>query len=97
MKAMFRMHDCNDGVRIWNDLNNKEEVQEMINKLRVLGTAALNFANFIENNYKVVCEHCGDPISATEPFYVTTKNKITLCNACYVEFLDNRKEEVLTD
>lgn len=51
LRAIFRVHDCNTGIRVWNDLNNPEEVQEMINKLRVLGTAALSFANFIEDNY----------------------------------------------
>ena len=51
LNAIFRVNDCNDGVRIWNNLNNLEEVIEMINKLRVLGKAALGFANFIEDNY----------------------------------------------
>jgi len=50
-RAIFRIHDCNSGIRIWNDMNNPEEVKEMINKLRVLGTSALSFANFIEDNY----------------------------------------------
>jgi len=50
-RAIFRFHDCNAGVRIWNDLTNPEEVEEMIGKLRELGTAALTFANFIQENY----------------------------------------------
>jgi hypothetical protein len=48
--AIFRIHDCNNGIKIWNNLNNPEEVQEMIGKMRVLGTAALSFATFIEDN-----------------------------------------------
>lgn len=51
LRAIFRVHDCNGGVRIWNDLNSPEEVREMVNKMRMLGTAALSFANFIEDNY----------------------------------------------
>jgi len=51
LTATFRIHDCNTGVRIWNDLNNPEEVKEMIDKLRSLGISALLFADFIENNY----------------------------------------------
>ena len=51
LRAIFRIHDCNTGVRIWNDLNNPEEVTEMIGKLRILGTSALSFANFIRDNY----------------------------------------------
>ncbi|MDR2146413.1 MAG: hypothetical protein LBE91_08150 [Tannerella sp.] len=49
--AVFRIHDCNNGIKIWNNLNNSEEVKEMINKLRVLGKVALDFANHIENNF----------------------------------------------
>jgi len=45
------IHDCKGSIQLWNDLNNPEQIQEMINKLRVLGTAALDFADFIEENY----------------------------------------------
>ena len=49
--AKLTIHDCRSSIQLWNNLNNPEEVQEMINKLRVLGKAALGFANFIEDNY----------------------------------------------
>ena len=62
LTAIFRVNDCNDGVRIWNNLNNPDEIQEMINKLRVLGTASLSFANFIEDNYTSTAP-CSDSIS----------------------------------
>ena len=51
--AKFSIHDCNNAIRIWNNLNNPEEVKEMVNKLRVLGTSALSFADFIEDNYQL--------------------------------------------
>lgn len=31
--AIFRLSDCNNSIRWWNDLNNQEEVLEMVEKL----------------------------------------------------------------
>lgn len=39
--AILRISDCNNSIRIWNDINNKIEVEEMIvkvaNLMAVLG------------------------------------------------------------
>jgi len=48
----FRVHDCKNGVHIWNDLSEPEQVIEAIEKLRCLASAASDLAEFIENNYK---------------------------------------------
>ena len=48
---MFRIHDCNTGVRLRGFVTNPEEVTEAVQKLRCLAGAALEFADFIENNY----------------------------------------------
>ena len=50
-RALFSIHDCNGGVRLWNDLTNPEEVTEAVQKLRCLAGAASEFADFIEKNY----------------------------------------------
>jgi hypothetical protein len=50
--AHFRIHDCHYGVHLWNDLNNPEEILECITKFRCLASAASEFADFIEKNYK---------------------------------------------
>lgn len=34
--AILRISDCNNSVRIWNDLNDKEEVKEMLKKTESL-------------------------------------------------------------
>jgi hypothetical protein len=48
---MFRIHDCNDGIRLRGDITDPEQVVEAIEKLRVLAAAALEFASFIEGAY----------------------------------------------
>lgn len=49
--AVFRIHDCETGIRLWNDLTDPEEVPEFIAKLRTLAAGANEFADFIEKNY----------------------------------------------
>lgn len=49
--AHFRIHDCQKGIHLWNDLKESEQVAESIAKLRCLASAANEFADFIENNY----------------------------------------------
>jgi hypothetical protein len=31
--AILRISDCNNSVRIWNDLNDKDQVKEMVTKI----------------------------------------------------------------
>ena len=50
-RAIFRVHDCNDGIRLWNQITSPEEAQEMVEKMRKLSEAASEFSNFIETNY----------------------------------------------
>ncbi len=47
----FRIHDCKGGIHLWNDLTVQSEVSEFIEKMRCLAQAAIEFAEFIENNY----------------------------------------------
>jgi hypothetical protein len=51
--AVFRIHDCNGGIRLWNDLTKPEEVHEMCEKLRTLGAAAIRFAHVIDEMYNI--------------------------------------------
>lgn len=46
----FRIHDCIGGIRLRGDLNNPEEIEEAVIKLRTLADAALKFADFINRN-----------------------------------------------
>ncbi len=48
---MFRIHDCNTGIRLRGDITDSEQVDEAIAKLRALAGAANEFADFIEENY----------------------------------------------
>jgi hypothetical protein len=48
---MFRIHDCNTGIRLRGDLTDPEQVTEAIEKLENLGWAAIEFANFIKRTY----------------------------------------------
>ncbi len=48
---MFRIHDCNGGVRLRGNITDPEQVTEAIDKLRCLARAANEFADFIEENY----------------------------------------------
>lgn len=47
----FRIHDCQRGIHLWNDLTQQDQVIEAVGKLRCLAEAANEFANFIEENY----------------------------------------------
>ena len=51
--ALFSIHDCNGGIRLWNDLTDPEQVHEMCEKLRTLAAAALKFAHFIDKTYNL--------------------------------------------
>ena len=42
-EASVRISDCNNSVKIWNNLNSKEEVQEMIEKLDMLIVQLMDF------------------------------------------------------
>jgi hypothetical protein len=48
---MFRIHDCNGGVRLRGNITDPEQVTEAIKKLRCLAQAANKFADFIESNF----------------------------------------------
>jgi hypothetical protein len=52
-KALFSIHDCNGGIRLWNDLADPEQVHEMCEKLRTLGAAAIRFAHVIDELYNL--------------------------------------------
>ncbi|GAB6010820.1 hypothetical protein [Viscerimonas tarda] len=52
-KMKLTIHDCNGSIRLWNDLNNSEEINEAVDKLNRLSLAAKDFANFIYNNYQM--------------------------------------------
>jgi hypothetical protein len=47
---MFRIHDCNTGIRLVGDLKSPVEAAEAVTKLRKLARAAADFAAFIEDN-----------------------------------------------
>lgn len=47
----FRIHDCKNGIHLWNDLTQPLEAAEFTTKLRRLAQAAIEFADFIESNY----------------------------------------------
>jgi hypothetical protein len=51
---MFRIHDCNGGIRLRGDLNNEKEVKEAIEKLRVLEDALRSFRAHIERHYTII-------------------------------------------
>jgi len=50
-KFMFRIHDCNDGIRFVNDLTKPEEVTEAWKKLNTLANSLWECAQFIQENY----------------------------------------------
>jgi hypothetical protein len=50
---MFRIHDCNDGIRLRGDITDPEQIKEAVTKLRCLARAADDFADFIFDNYIV--------------------------------------------
>ena len=52
-KGIYKLtiHDCNTSIRLWGDLNDAVQLNEAVEKLRVLAIAAGEFSNFIEENY----------------------------------------------
>jgi hypothetical protein len=46
------IHDCNKSIRLHNDLSNPEEVEEALEKLRVLARGAILLRDHIINNYR---------------------------------------------
>lgn len=47
------IHDCNRSIRLKNDLNNPEEIQEAIEKLNSLANGILDLLHFIQNEYGI--------------------------------------------
>ena len=46
------IHDCNKSIRLHNDLNIAEEVQEAIDKLETLALGIFELREYIIKNYK---------------------------------------------
>jgi len=42
--AILRISDCNQSIRIWNDLNNREEIAEMLYKISTIQDVLGDFA-----------------------------------------------------
>lgn len=47
--AMLKISDCNNSIRIWNDINSNEEKLEMIQKIRSLKSMLSNFEEEIKS------------------------------------------------
>lgn len=47
-EASVRISDCNNSVKIWNNLNDKEEVEEMLLKINMLIIHLRDFAEEIK-------------------------------------------------
>jgi hypothetical protein len=52
-KYIFRIHDCNTGIRLRGDLNDGDQIHEAIEKLRTLENALFAFKKHIIDNYTV--------------------------------------------
>jgi hypothetical protein len=50
-KYLFRIHDCNTGIRLTGDLNDERDIREAVEKLDCLSVAAKAFSDFIRDNY----------------------------------------------
>jgi len=50
------IHDCHKSIQLKNDLTNKEEMDEAIEKLTNLKNGISNLLLFIEENYKNINE-----------------------------------------
>lgn len=48
---MFRIHDCNTGIRLRGDLNKREELMEAIDKMKVLEEALRDLRLHLELKY----------------------------------------------
>lgn len=46
------IHDCNKSIRLHNNLNDPEEIQEAIDKLESLTLGLFELREYIINNYK---------------------------------------------
>ena len=51
---IFRIHDCNGGIRLRGDLNNENEVKEALQKLKVLEDALREFRCHIDRHYTTI-------------------------------------------
>jgi chromosomal replication initiation ATPase DnaA len=63
---IFRINDCNRGIRLWNYNTDPEEVAEMAAKLRCLANAANEFADFIETEYRQAPSATPEPRSMAD-------------------------------
>lgn len=52
-RFVFRIHDCNTGVKLVNDLTKPAEVAEAIEKLRTLAKSADRMADYISSNFNI--------------------------------------------
>jgi hypothetical protein len=50
---MFRIHDCNSGIRLRGDLNRCEEIEEAVQKLISLESEVRKLREHIEKNYTI--------------------------------------------
>lgn len=41
--AIIRISDCHNSIKVWNDLNNLNEVEEMLNKIDTLSSMLKDF------------------------------------------------------
>lgn len=48
---MFRIHDCNGGIRLRGDVFDRDQAVEAVEKFRALSSASERFADFIDHFY----------------------------------------------
>lgn len=48
---MFRIHDCVTGIRLRGNLNDEQGVREALDKVDVLISGLMKFAEFVKANY----------------------------------------------
>lgn len=51
--AIVRISDCNNSIRLWNDLSNKKEVVEMMQKVNTLITTLKGFQSELRERYPI--------------------------------------------
>lgn len=55
-EAQIRISDCNNTIKIWNDLNDKKEVSEMIEKIDNLIETLTDFRKEVRiKNENLIC------------------------------------------
>lgn len=55
-EAQIRISDCNTTIKIWNDLNDKKEVSEMIDKINNLIETLTDFRKEVKiKNENLIC------------------------------------------